>query len=102
MKQYKKLLLAGLAIVPLALSSWNSRTSEPDFRNAENQQTFSQHETIGETNVVVVQSYVNKKTIFSVTDKFDLGPSQEKVVITTKTLEPSNALSIEDIVKTYQ
>lgn len=102
MKQYKKLLLAGLAIVPLALSSWNSRTSGPDFRNAEKQQTFSQHETIGETNVIVVQSSVNKKTVFSFTDKFDLGPSQEKVVITTKTLEPSNTLSIEDIVKTYQ
>ncbi|WP_129039677.1 hypothetical protein [Chryseobacterium sp. CH21] len=102
MKQQKKLLLAGLAIVPLALSSWNSNTSESDFRNSEKQQTFSQNETIGEANVVVVQSKVNKKTMLDVTDKFDLGPSQEKVVITTKTLDPSNALSIEDIVKTYQ
>ncbi len=102
MRHYKKLLLAGLAIVPLALSSWNSKTSGPDYRNTEKQQTFSHNETIGDTDVVVVQSKTTRKNIFSVTDHFDLGPSQQKIVITTTILEPSSSLSIEDIVKTYQ
>ncbi|MCW3161643.1 hypothetical protein [Chryseobacterium oryctis] len=102
MKNYKKLLFAGLAIVPLALSSWSSTGNEPHLKNAEEQFQLPSNGVIGQldfTNDVVIQS----KTELSVmVDRIDLGPYQKKIVVTSVILEPSSTLSLDDIIKNHQ
>jgi len=97
MKNHRKLLLAGVAIVPLALSSWTSEDPVSKIRTIENQNSISSIDKIGATDVVVDVSEKNKKNVIAFIDKTD-APS--KVVTTTKTLEPTT--SIESIVKAYQ
>ncbi|MEN4759511.1 hypothetical protein ABEG63_04150 [Chryseobacterium sp. C39-AII1] len=98
MKNYRKLLFAAFGIIPLALSSWTSEDPIKQYQVIDNQSKVSSVGTIGTSDYqseIIVQS---KKDVLVLVDRYDY---VDKVVITTKILEPTTS-SVEDIIKTYQ
>ncbi|MFP3590493.1 hypothetical protein [Chryseobacterium sp. SIMBA_038] len=98
MKNYKKLLLAGFAVVPLTLSSWTSEEPNTQYQNIENQNSKSSNEIIGTTDV---QNVIIVKTKTSKLDRTDYGLNPDKIVTTDRTLDPT-ITSFDEIVKVYQ
>ncbi len=99
MKNYKKLLLAGFAVVPLALSSWTSEELGNELKSIEKNQstTVSDIEIIG-TGIVKTDKVIRGPkgaTIKNIKD--DLNTK----VVFPDTPTPTNP-SFEDIVKTYK
>ncbi|MFP3590495.1 hypothetical protein [Chryseobacterium sp. SIMBA_038] len=97
MKNHRKLLLAGFAIVPLALSSWTSEEPKMNYQNTDDHSQLSSIERIGtfdtqEDNVVQSKKNAVKLNNSDITI--------DKAIATTRTLEPQT--SFEDILKDYQ
>jgi len=99
MKNNKKLLLAGFAIVPLALSSWTSEESGNELKNIEYDQTatVSDIEIIG-AGVITTDKVIRGPkgaTIKKVKDHIDTK------LVTVDTPAPTEP-TIDDIVKIYK
>jgi hypothetical protein len=95
MKNYKKLLLAGLAIVPLALSSWASGDPpDTNYQKIGNYDTKTSVGTIGQADVSGEILITDKQRV---TERQSLLRTGENLI---KTLEP--VPTIQEIVKKYQ
>ncbi|MCW3161647.1 hypothetical protein [Chryseobacterium oryctis] len=97
MKNYKKLLIAGLAIVPLALSSWTSEANSLNFENGDVNQ-ISSIEVIGGTAVSSSVTVNTKKKVLSKETVETVSVVSEKAISTSIETE----LSFDKIVKDYQ
>ncbi|WP_312392150.1 hypothetical protein [Chryseobacterium sp.] len=92
MKNYKRLLLAGLAIVPLALSSWASaEPPDKDYKKTTDYSTEITKDNIGTSSVQDELFYPQRQQI-SVQLR-----SSDKV---TKALEP--VLTMNEILENYK
>ncbi|MFP3590496.1 hypothetical protein [Chryseobacterium sp. SIMBA_038] len=102
MKNNKKLLLAGFAIVPLALSSWTSDGSKNDLANTTHQENSNTYITEDMGTVIVGKlTRVNTDKPGPSMSRLDIETVKTKIVFSDDTLTPSNP-SFEDIVKTYK
>ena len=97
MKNYKKLLFAGMAIVPLALSSWTSEGNSLNFENGDVNQ-ISSIEVIGGTAVSSSVTVKTKKKIISKETVETVSVAEKSVA--TGSIETE--LSFDKIVKDYQ
>jgi len=102
MKNHRKLLLAGFAIVPLALSSWTSDETENDPATIIHQEsnTGSTMENIGVT-VLGKVSKLNTSKPGPSLSRLDIETVETKIVLPDDTITPT-ILSIEDIIKNYK
>ncbi|MFP3590488.1 hypothetical protein [Chryseobacterium sp. SIMBA_038] len=99
MQNYKKLLFAGLAIVPMALSSWTSTGNDIKYGNGDQNQVAS-IDLIGDTAASSVVTSKTKKHVFSVSSIEQTNVAETKVAIVTTPTNPT--LSFEDMVKNYK
>ncbi|MEN4759512.1 MULTISPECIES: hypothetical protein [unclassified Chryseobacterium] len=102
MKNNKKLLLAGVAVVPLAISSWTSENTTSKIQNIDDHSKLSSVELIGTTDVMIDVSEKDKRSVVAFIDKTD-APS--KVAVSSKTSKPYDpdlSMSFETIVETYK
>ncbi|RXM39380.1 hypothetical protein BOQ62_11945 [Chryseobacterium sp. CH21] len=97
MNNYKKLLLAGLAIVPLALSSWTSEEPSTQFGNKE-AKLGSTVEIIGNTAVSSSVTVNTKKKVLSKETVETISVASEKAI--SNSLE--TARSFNDILNDYK
>ncbi|MFP3590490.1 hypothetical protein [Chryseobacterium sp. SIMBA_038] len=103
MQNYKKLLLAGLAIVPLALSSWTS--SEDPTAKMQNIKDYpysmltSKQEEMGAGFLQSIFTVKSKKTVINVSNMETVEIAESKVKSTT--IE-NPTLSIESILNDYK
>ncbi|MCW3161648.1 hypothetical protein [Chryseobacterium oryctis] len=96
MKNYKKLLFAGLAIVPLALSSWTSEGNSLNYGNGEMNQVSS-IQIIGDT---AASSVVTSKTKKNVFDKSTVDQTNVVETKVATTLEP--VLTFGKVLENYK
>ncbi len=97
MKNYKKLLFAGLAIVPLALSSWTSEDQSLNYGSG-NASTISTIEVIGEAAVSSTVTVKTKKKVISKETVETVSVASEKAISTS--LE--TARSFNEILNDYK
>ncbi|MEN4759514.1 MULTISPECIES: hypothetical protein [unclassified Chryseobacterium] len=101
MRNYKKLLLAGLAIVPLALSSWTSEDPTKNIRNLQDYPTSQLKEMDQQVGAGFLQSIFtvkSKKTVINVSNMETVEVAESKV---TTTIE-NPGFSLDKLVKDYQ
>ncbi len=97
MKNYKKLLFAGLAIVPLALSSWTSEDQSLNYGSG-NASTISTIEVIGEAAVSSSVVVKEKKKVFSKETVETVDVVSEKGISTSI----ETTLSFNEIINEYK
>ncbi|MEN4759517.1 hypothetical protein ABEG63_04180 [Chryseobacterium sp. C39-AII1] len=96
MNNYRKLLFAGLAIVPMALSSWTSNDQNVNFQNGDGSKVATV-ELIGDTAASSVVTSKTKKTVF------EKSSIQETNVVETKvatSLDP--ILTFDRVLESYK
>ncbi len=96
MQNYKKLLFAGLAIVPLALSSWTSNDQNASFENG-NGTNYSSIERLGDTAASSTVTVKTEKTVFSVSSVKESEKVSTKVAVS---LEP--ILTFDKVINSYK
>ena len=97
MNNYKKLLLAGLAIVPLALSSWTSEDNSLTYGKA-NTNDFSSIEVIGGSAVSSSVTVNTKRKVLSVSTVEEVSVAEKKALSTSI----ETARSFNEILNDYK
>ncbi|MEN4759515.1 MULTISPECIES: hypothetical protein [unclassified Chryseobacterium] len=99
MKNYKKLLFAGLAIVPMALSSWTSNDQNVNFQNGDGSKLANEElvGTVAATSSVTVKT---QKKVISVSTIQEVSVAEKTVATGSGSLEP--VLSLDKIVNDYK
>ncbi|WP_267406689.1 MULTISPECIES: hypothetical protein [unclassified Chryseobacterium] len=99
MKNYKKLLFAGLAIVPMALSSWTSNDQNINFQNGDGSKLANEElvGTVAATSSVTVKT---QKKVISVSTIQEVSVAEKTVATGSGSLEP--VLSLDKIVNDYK
>ncbi|MEN4759516.1 MULTISPECIES: hypothetical protein [unclassified Chryseobacterium] len=97
MNNYRKLLFAGLAIVPMALSSWTSNGQNANYENGDGAK-YSSIEIIGDTAASSVVTTKTKKNIFSKETVETVDKVESKVAISAF----DKTLSFDKIVNDYK
>jgi len=97
MNNYKKLLLAGLAIVPLALSSWTSEDNSLTYGKA-NTNDFSSIEVIGGSAVSSSVTVNTKRKVLSKETVETVSVASEKAISTS--IDP--VLTLNKVVENYK
>ncbi|MFP3590487.1 hypothetical protein [Chryseobacterium sp. SIMBA_038] len=99
MQNYRKLLFAGLAIVPLALSSWTSTGNDTKYGNGDaSKLADSSIEIIGDTAVSSSVTVSTKKKVFA-KETIDT-----KDVVSEKAISTSlgKTISFDDVIQNYK
>ncbi|MFP3590489.1 hypothetical protein [Chryseobacterium sp. SIMBA_038] len=100
MQNYRKLLFAGLAIVPLALSSWTSTGNDTKYGNGDaGKLADSSIEIIGDTAVSSSVTVKTKKKVLSVSTIEEVSVAEKKAISVSSI---DTTLSFNEIVNNYK
>jgi len=97
MNDYKKLLFAGLAIVPLALSSWTSEDQTVNY-GSRDAASVSTIEIIGESAVSSSVTVKTKRKVLSVSTVEEVSVAEKKALSTSI----ETARSFNEILNDYK